>query len=190
MTIEFYYFWEIIKNYAKFSNLFSHWSAIASVVISFWIRAIICIIDSSPCLNRSDNRLDMINPVILLALCCKSLTFAFSGCFTMLVGISTVFLLRNARIAVFCRFWCCFGFGCDVNRIDWASFSSKIEYLWCLNRFVRGFLWVLVQSHRPLNPYSLCIHYLKTKHWTDLRKCQFNVELLPFPRFCFCLRNS
>ena len=51
-------------------------------------------IDSSPCLNRSDRRLDMINPVILLARCCKSLKFAFSGCFTMLAGIWLGFSIR------------------------------------------------------------------------------------------------
>ena len=83
------------------SSLFCHWSAMTSLVISLWIRAIICIIDSSPCLNRSDNRLDMINPVILLALCCKSLTFAVSGGFTMFVGVSTVFCLETPESLFF-----------------------------------------------------------------------------------------
>src|SRR5690606_28107722 len=91
------------------SSLFCHWSAMTSLVISLWIRAIICIIDSSPCLNRSDNRLDMINPVILLALCCKSLTFAFLGGFTMLVGISTVFCLETPESLFFAIFDDAFG---------------------------------------------------------------------------------
>ena len=104
MTIEFYYFWEIIKNYAKFLQFILPLVGYCIGCDLILIRAIICIIDSSPCLNRSDNRLDMINPVILLALCCKSLTFAFSGCFTMLVGISTVFCLETPESLFFAVF--------------------------------------------------------------------------------------
>ena len=102
-------------------------------VISLWIRAIICMIDSSPCLNRSDRRLDMINPVILLARCCKSLKFAFSGCFTMLAGIWLGFSIRWLE-SLFLAFQVLFFL---LLKLEWKPcdcppfFCAVRSLLWC-----------------------------------------------------------